>query len=165
MRNLRRPLIGLSLLALLQVMCATITVENTSSEQAAVQLMVDSGGTYSARVAPGGSVFWTVSKSGPYTVRVFPFEPYRDLMREKRQAIQTLLTSKTPTAAERRELLRQVRLDQMELDLDSVYVLGGGTACSGAIPEIADFVDDDFVNIFVTLSYDQAAVQWKAVCG
>ena len=124
-----------------------------------------SGGTYSARVAPGGSVFWTVSKSGPYTVRVFPFEPYRDLMREKRQAIQTLLTSKTLTAAERRELLRQVRLDQMELDLDSVYVLGGGTACSGAIPEIADFVEDDFVNIFVTLSYDQAAVRWKAGCG
>lgn len=129
-------------------------------------LSVDRGGTYSARVPAGGSVFWTVSKSGPFSVKVFPFEPYRDLILEKRQAIQALFDkTRTLTSSERAELLRQVRSDQLETDLDEAYLLGGGTTCSGVIPDVYDYLEDDFVNIFVTLSYDQQAVQWKAACG
>ena len=86
-------------------------------------------------------------------------------MLEKRGIIQTLLNDKTLSRAKRSELLRQVTPDQLQLAIDELKLWGGATSCTGAIPEISDYVEDDFANIFVKVTYDANSVQWVAECG
>jgi len=159
MKKSHFPLLLLSVLALSQVMCATITIENQSGEEASVQLTVASGGSYSGRVPPGGSNYWTVSRSGPYTVSVMPFEPYKDLILANRKIAQRFFETGALDTSEMAEFRR------LQLNIAQLFLSDVATSCSGKISEISEFVEDDFENIFVTISYDQQTGKWNAACG
>lgn len=145
----------LCVLALLQVVCAEVTIQNQSAEEAAVIFSLTKG-TYSGRVAAGGTIFWTTFGYGDFEAKVFPFAPYRDFVQENRILATKLMD---PNLSQEERSTAISTLKNWEARLLELEVLGGTATCTGNIPNVQEEVP-----VTVTINYDPQSVQWSAEC-